>query len=335
LAKRLLHSMGRRGWSCGLVNSFWRCLGATVLCLGLTAPVAGQTLLNGQVANAVTKVPIPGATVKLFHGNQELGAASSDARGNFMVSCTLPRSDQPQNLTLQLEHAEFEKASLTPQAVGGKFTQQSYALHLLPRGLIHCQPGKGRFVVVGHFQAPMGVTYSELPQRIATALTYDLLTRLQKLHLQANLQPKFLACEEAKSRLPDQGKLFAQALHADVFICGNVIQAEKQFNIRTFVSDSHGLFEVPLSFINQNVDLNDPGAAELQPETHAAVLAAVAVGFEKEEKFAEGVQATLLAEKLLEVSQSKQPDLAAEIDKIRGRCQARLPHQGLLAGGGQ
>ena len=288
------------------------------------------------MANAVTKAPIPGAAVKLTMGTQELGTANSDQNGGFVISSILPATNQPQNLTLLLEHPEFMKASHNLQAVGGKFTQQSYKLQLLPRELVHCRTAAtGHCVVIGHFQPPLGATYTELSQRIANALTYDLLTKLQRLHLQVKEQPSFLACEEAKLRSADQGKLFAQALNADVFICGNVIQSGQQINLRTFVSDSYGLFEVPLSFMNLNVDLNDPGAAQMHPETHAAVLTALAAGYEKAEQFPQGIEATFWAERLLAEAKMKLPDLMEEIKKIRTRCQARLPHQGLLPGGGQ
>lgn len=335
MANARLPSMAKHILPYNLAKVSWCLIGCALWWIFLAVPAAGQTLLNGQVADAVTKAPIPGATVRLVKGDQELGSASSDTNGRFLLSCELPRADQPQNFTLALEHPEFLKISLTVQTVGGKFTQDAYGVQLLPRELLHCRPEKGHCVVIGYFTPPMETAYTDLSRRIADALNFDLLTRLQKFHLQSNLQPVFWACEEAKPRALTHGKYFAQALKADVFIWGNVKKAATGVDIRTVVSDSYGLFELPLSSINQNVDLNDPLAAQLHPETHAAVVAALAAGYEKEERFAQGIEATLLADKLLADAKTKPPELIDEIKKIRGRCQARLPHQQLLPGEGK
>jgi hypothetical protein len=164
-----------------------------------------------------------------------------------------------------------------------------------------------------------------LPGRIAEALQFDLLTRLQVAHLPPELQPSFQPCEQAQPRVLQQGKSLAQALRADVFLFGNVAVRDSKYDVSTYVSDAYELFTHPKPYTNRSVDLDNPSAAQMDPQAHAAVLTAVAAGLEKAGNCEAGITVTIAAERILG---KVDPMIAA----IRERCQQQLPHVDLLPG---
>jgi hypothetical protein len=319
-----------------ITGPFWWCVRvkqplrqvslACMLVLGSITLAGAQNLVTGQVFNATTVSGMPGVTVTVLKGAQELGRASSNDQGYFQVALELPKSDQPQNLTLEAVHPEFVSVSRTIQLVSGRLAGPALVLHLLPRSLTNCKIPSRRCVVVGYFLPPRQEQVTELSDRIAKTLTFDLLTKLQPLHVSPSLQPVFLACEEAKIRAVEFGRQLAEALEADAFIFGTVKSAPPGYDVSIFVCDSYGLFDTPVLAKNQHVDLYDLSSAQLQPQTHAAILAALTAGYIRQGKFIEGFQVTEAARQLL-------GELPPKLQELRSQCQNKLPQRGLLPGG--
>ena len=116
---------------------------------------------------------------------------------------------------------------------------------------------------------------------------------------------------------------FAQALHADAFLSGYVKPVAQRYRVDAFVSDRFELHIPPFRGSNQDVDLDAPGSAELEPPTLAAILTALAAGYEESDQIAECVEVTVVAEQLV-------GDVTPATEQLRRRCQDRLPHRGLL-----
>jgi len=287
--------------------------------------IASQLLIHGKVTDGLTGLPISGATVELNKKGNSLGKAFSDIEGYFSVSFDLEMTQEPQVLTLIIEHDKYPKFSSNIQVVSGKTAQKSYMFSLLPFDLAICRMNKGPSVTIGHFRSPVTEDYSELSYRISDTLTYDLLTRLQQLHLNPSLQPIFLACDEANPRGAIQAKNYAKALNTDVFVFGNVKKVAEGYDVRTFVIDKYDLFLIPLSLYNKGIDLDDPGSSQLDSKTHVAILTSIAVGYEQEEKFSYCVDATTAAESIL-------GELTPLLDKVRNRCKDKLIHNKLIIG---
>lgn len=288
-----------------------------------------QTLVNGRIIEAINESPILGAVVRLYKGDKLLATAHSDSEGRYSLAFDLPSSDKPQTLTILVEHPglEFVRDSKNIQIVSGKPKPDYPSFSLFPTELIDCRTQNKHCVIVGHFSPPFSGECPELSARIAVALFYDLCTRLQQHHIQSLLQPEFIHCDEANPRAISQGKNFARALGANAFISGSVKRTEQGYDIRTIVSDAYDVFMPPYSSSSESVNLEDPAAAQLNPEIHAAILIAIAAGYELQERFAEGVEATIAAEAILGY-------LTPPMKEVRERCKSKLPHQELLIGEG-
>ena len=99
-----------------------------------------------------------------------------------------------------------------------------------------------------------------------------------------------------------------------------------QFRISTYVGDAYNLFVPPLRTVNEGVDLSDPGAAKLDPDTHAAILLALAAGYEQAGRFAECVDVAVAADQL---DPDISPPLRRTIQRQLANCQDKLPNRGL------
>jgi hypothetical protein len=117
-------------------------------------------------------------------------------------------------------------------------------------------------------------------------------------------------------------------LGADALVFGHVSPAQVRFDVTTFVGDSYEVFVPPAPFVNRKVDLNTPEAAALDSKTHAAILTAIAAGYESKKKYSECVEVTVAAEQLTQ-------NLSPELRKIRERCQRAVGTDALRREGTQ
>lgn len=298
------------------------CMICLLVPLALTVRSNAATIVVGQIVDQTTESGIGGVSIKVKSGGNTLGEAVTRQGGNFTVAFDIGSSMNVRNVTLLIEHEDFEEQSLLLTITAGRPDKPAYNVSLLPKALSGCQMQGEHGGVVGHFGS------EELAHNVTFALTYSLLTRIQTLNLAADFQPMFVACNEARPRSPLHWGNFAKALGADVFLSGNVKQKSDQnrYDVNIYVSDRFGLFIPPLHTLNQSVTLKEAAAAELEPETHAAILLAVANGYEQEREYAKCVEMTVAAEQLL---QGPTP----EIEKSRQKCQAKLANLGLVEGG--
>jgi hypothetical protein len=146
---------------------------------------------------------------------------------------------------------------------------------------------------------------------------------LQAAHLANELQPAFEPCEAAQPQTLRLGKNFARAVQADAFVSGNIAGADPNFTVSTYVSDAYTLFEQPLVVTSRNVNLNNPPAAVIKGETHAAVLAAIAAGLGKKGDCLNSIAVISVAEQFV-------PRIPPYLADLRRRCQTLLPNNGLL-----
>ncbi len=107
---------------------------------------------------------------------------------------------------------------------------------------------------------------------------------------------------------------------------GDLRPAGEGYDVYAFVSDRFDLFVPPLEAVNEAVNLDNPGAAELDTQTLAAILVAVARSYQEDGHSEECVDITRAAEALHGAP-------TPEIETQRGRCQAGLGHRGLVRGG--
>jgi hypothetical protein len=297
------------------------CMISLLVSLLLADRSYADTIVAGRIVDQTTESGVGGTGIRVTSGGRTLGEAVTKNNGKFTVSFDIGSSRDVKNVTLLIEHEEFEKHSMLLTITAGRPDKTAYNARLLPKALSRCQMGGGHGGVVGYFGS------EDLAHNVAFALTYSLLIRIQTLNLAADFLPMFVACNKARPRSPLHWGNFAKALGADVFLSGNVEEKtdQKSYDVHIYVSDRFGLFIPPLHTINHSVNLKEAAAAKLEPEIHSAILLAVANGFEQEGEYAKCVEMTVAAEQLLQG-----PTL--EIQKSRQRCQAQLANRGLLRG---
>ena len=243
---------------------------------GLAAQ-AQNAVLAGQVKSAATDEPIVGAMLTARFGDQSWQIAS-DLDGFFSLSLDLPGEQRLHIVRLMIEHEDYATRSSEVEFLDRVAESTPPQLRLFPKELVGCRLSEANLVIVGHFRSPIDQAINDLPDRLAEALQFDLLTHMQQSDLPLRLQPVFASCDGARPRLPTHAKLLAQALRAHAFVHGSVQRDQNDFTVSALVSDAYSLSSLPTVTQNQAVDLNNPTAAQLNPETYAAVLLAVAAG---------------------------------------------------------
>jgi hypothetical protein len=274
---------------------------------------------RGSVSDLTTEAAVAGAAVEIHCRVETVAEGVTDAAGGFDLAFAPCR----EAATVSVKHEQYTEQSRPVPADRAEMT-----VALLPKGLGGCVVKNAQGVVVGHFRPPVSGSDSggELAGRIADALTYDVLTILQTLNLPSALQPRFLACDEARPRSVDFAAGYARALGADAFLVGSVEPADGAFNVRAFVGDAFQLFKPPLPSITAGVALNDPAVARLAPEMHGAILTAIARGYAERQMFRECVDVAVAAERLLG---GRTPAL----DQTLARCQGGTGLADLRKGG--
>ena len=247
---------------------------------------------RGVVSDLTTDAPVAGATVGIRCGAQTVVDGVTDQAGRFDLAYTACREPA----TFAVRHAEYTEQSRPVPADPKEAT-----VALLPKALGGCVLTSGQGVVVGHFRPPVSGAEGggELAGRIADALTYDVLTVVQTLNLPPTLQPRFVACDEARPRSVDFAAGYARALGADAFLLGSVEPANGTYNVRAFVGDAFQLFRPPMPSVTAGVALDDPAVARMAPDMHGAILTAIARGYAERRMFRECVDVAVAAERLM------------------------------------
>ncbi len=285
----------------------------------------------GSVVDAVTATPVSGAELSIANGGVLLGRGASDATGQFRLVFELANRPEAQNLKLAVRRANYIETTDDVTVTSGRTDRGSYRIVLLPVAVADCRRLRDHTVVVGYFRPPSGAPAGlELAARIKDTLDYDLLTRFQQLRIRPDSQPLVIACEKVKPQALADYASYAKALQADAFLSGYVaptgVAGSQKVKVEMSIGDRFGLL-VPLAHASTpNVDLDDPAAARLHADAHAAIFTALIAGYEKTGQATECVEATIAAERAIGA-------LPATLADARKRCQKRLPNSGLLPGG--
>lgn len=264
------------------------------------SPVLADTIVKGRVTDPITESGVVGAHVQLRRGASDLALGNTDIDGYFELAFPMDVVPEQRTLNLGVEHDEFAPTSISIVITSGSPDSDAYSIELIPKELIRCRRQKPHLVIVGYFGTPAtGADVSNLPYTLVTGLSSNLLPELQKRHLPEDFQPVFDACPDARPTSPSFLSNYAQVLGADVFVAGDVLETGPLYRVRTYVGDRHGVFNPPKTIVNENVAITDPAAAELDVETHAYMLIALANGYAKQNKYAECVDVCMAAEQVL------------------------------------
>lgn len=299
-------------------------LAALLSLLGIGSTALADTIVKGRVVDPTTESGIVGAQLKLRRGVTELALATTDIDGYFELVFPFEVVQEQRTLSLTVESDSYSPNSTNVIVTAGRPDSDAYAIELTPMELARCRRSTPHVVIVGYFSSPSGgPDVSDLPRVLVTGLSSNLLPELQKRHLPEDFQPTFDACPGARPSSQSYLDNYARALGADVFIFGDVLETGPAYRIRTYVGDRHSVFEPPKTVVNENVAVTDPAAAELDKETHAYMLVALAHGYAQQERFAECVDVCVAAEQVL-------GDAASPIVAQREFCQERTENSGLL-----
>jgi hypothetical protein len=290
----------------------------------MTTPALADTLLSGRVTDAITGQAVGGTEVQIEYSGQILGYGTADIDGFYTVPFAVP-SSAPKIVTMAVaaRNGEYEVNRSLFQTSAGNVVGGPINVSIYPKGVQRCKAASDRAVIVGHFLPPAGTEFPDLPESVRSSLEYTLETRLQSVELAAKLRPKFETCDAARPRTPTLAADYARKLDADAFVGGVIGVEAPSFTVTTYVSDAHDLFADPPRAISSNVNLLNPTGANISGETHAAVLAAVAAGFAKNDDCVTAITVIDAAVQLVEM----EPPYLAD---LRRKCEARVPNAGLL-----
>jgi hypothetical protein len=306
---------------------------STVLALAVVfrPHAAATTLITGTVIDVTTDEPVEGAEVTLNRDGRPLASDTSDKSGKFSLPFTGARllmaaghpTDQRQPVfKIVAKHANF---ATDTEDLAGAPGQQGWSrdLRLLPAQLSRCSL-LNHTIVVGHFSPPSGKP-TDLASRIRRNLDEDLKFLQQENGLRAGKLPVVRTCDDAAPPSAQQNDGFARALNADALLIGDARGKAAPYTLNLTVADRFGLFPPHgRESVTTVRDLDDPLTAHLDPDLRKAILTAVVVGYERADQFAECVDATNAAHKILA------SDLPPAIADAGQRCQSHLPQQAFL-----
>jgi hypothetical protein len=252
----------------------------------------------------------------------------SAADGAFQLPFDVVVKPEAQNLKLFVRKDTFVSSSHNLIVTAGRPSANSFKLELVPQSVADCIRPSKHSVVVGYFRpSATSVTDPDIAARVADALNFDLLIRMQQ-GLSASALPSIIACGSARPRAVEDYATFAKVLRADAFLVGSVNDAAlTKVKVEMAVIDGFGALPAPLRASSREVNLDDPSVARLDAAAHAAILTALVSGYERAGKFAECIDFTTAAARIVGT-------LPASLQSARSRCQQRLPNRGLLSGGG-
>ncbi len=296
--------------------------------LGFASVAEGATIIvGGTVRDASTGAAISGVDITIRRGGTDLGAAVSGTDGTFQLPFEIESRPEAQHLTVLARKDAFDSGSRTIVVTAGKATPRSFDFELVPAFVAECRRSVDHTLVVGYFRpAAASAGDPDIASRVADALNFDLLVRMQQ-QLAATALPSIIACGGARPRAVADYQRFAKVLDSDAFLVGWVDNAAlSKVKLEMAVIDGYGVLAAPLRASGGEVNLNDPALARLKPEAHAAILTALVNGYEKAGKFAECVEFTSAAARIIGT-------LPQPLQEVRSRCEQRVPNRGLLPGG--
>jgi len=316
---------------CARASRGLRLAAAALITLAPLHAVPAATIVTGSVVSSTSGAPVVGATVSVRRGNSTLGTDASKADGKFRVVFDVGVDSAAQQLKLFAEHPDYAPVTNDVTVTSGRVQPASVTFRLLPNSVKDCLRSQSHSIVVGYFRPPADYpTQGDFAGRIVENLSYDLLPQLQQLNaFRANpaLQPTARECQAARPQSPSEYGNFAKALNADAFLGGYVVPAGELFKVEMSVADRFGQLAQPVRASSPNVNLNDPAATHLSPAAHETLLAILAIGYEKDRRYAECVEVTVAAERIL-------GGLPQSLAATRQRCRAALGNNGLLGEAG-
>jgi hypothetical protein len=287
-----------------------------------------ETIVAGTARDVTTDAPVSGAHVTIRHGSEILGSAVTGTGGVFQLPFDIAVRSEAQNLKLFVSFDGYVDASQDVTITSGRPNAASYRFDLVPRSVADCIRSRDHMVVVGYFRpSTSGSGDPDLAARIADALSYDLLVRMQQGRLVGDALPIVVACGKARPQAIGDYTNFAKVLHADAFLGGYVDDSgPRRVKVQMSVADRFEMLVPPLRASSKDVNLEDPAVARLDPSAHAAILTALVTGYERAGKFAECIEFTVAAARIV-------GSLPAALADARRRCEQALPNRGLLSGG--
>jgi hypothetical protein len=290
----------------------------------LEALPASAADLSGTVRDAITNRPIGGAEVIVELSGDKKGRGFSAADGRFSVT-VVPPDDNLVSMTAIVSSSEYAMKSVDIAFQHGAALRMVDVL-LDPEWVSNCRASTSHSVVVGYFlpPSPSGIE-SDLTERVARTMGFDLTILLQQAHLRQDLQPTFEPCPAARPRTPQSGSIFARALSADAFVGGDVAHRASAFRVSTYVSDAYGRLGAFVLAVNESVDLDNPSGTKLAVETHAAILASVAASLVEKNDCVSAISVLTIAKQLV-------VNIPAYVTQLEDACRNKLPNSGLLRG---
>lgn len=298
------------------------CVIQLVVCFIAPVTTWAATIISGKVVDQTTSSVVPGASVSLTSGSASLGQGATNRDGQFVITFESDSSSSVQNLSLMVEHREFEPGSEQVRVDRGRPDKLSYEVPLIPLGLGRCKLSV-RGVSVGYFEQ------EKFAEAITATLIHSLRPQIQMVSSLKTFEPDIKSCANAKPESQKAYVGYAQVLGADVLLGGRVkLLADLQHgDVKILVGDRYGLFPLPLTIEHKNMSMSlyDAEASQLDPRTNGAILMAIAKGLELDKKYQQCVD-------LLGVAERMAPTVVTEAKPIREACEAGLPNRGLLRG---
>jgi len=305
----------RNDWLCGVLAG-----AALFCCTGADA----ATVVLGTAVDGATDAALAGAEIVLTSDAEVRARALSDENGKFQLQFDASAAAGVKSFELSASLSKYRALSRTIEIDRGRPTENRYLLRLLPEAVASCIQKTRPAVVVGYFRAAPGRPDPELSERVADALRYDLLTQIQKARFTSAAQPGIFPCRGAAPVVQEQYGGFARLLHADAFVAGYVTSPNPvKVKVQMTIADGYGALAAPLNATSNDVDLDDPQLARLDPKAHEAVLTALAIGYKLTKKPQECVDLIAAAERMLQT-------LPEVLRDLRKECQGALPNRGLL-----
>lgn len=267
------------------------------LALGLTpgaANASAQTAIKGTVTDRVTDAALGGAEVEVRHGGTLLGRAiSAPGDGSFLVTVDVGNTPQAVNLKLLVARQGYQSADQDIVVVSARARPQASAIPLLRSALADClSKTRARWVVVGHFRAPLGVAdQGGFTAGVFDAVRWELSKIADTSTVAPDRRPAVVSCQDVDER--EFLAAAARVLGADVLLTGGVSRPpdRPRFTVSMFVGDQHGLFAARTApILSRDVDLEDPSASRLDAGASAAILQAVLTGYLKAGRFEDCVE---------------------------------------------
>ncbi len=300
---------------------------AALLAVAALAAAAGygETIVAGVARDATTEGLVAGARVTLQRGNEIVATGVTGADGSFVLPFNVPVSAQALQLKLFVRLDDYIEGSRDVTITSGRPDANAYLLTLVPRSLAECIRARDHMVVVGYFRPPAAsAADQDLADRVADALNYDLLVRMQQGRLVRDALPIIVACGKARPQSSGDYTNYAKVLHADAFLTGYVDDpGTHRVKVQMSVADRFGLLIPPLRASSPEVNLDDPAVARLDPSAHAAILTALVAGYERAGKYADCIEFAVAAARILAT-------LPPAIADARRRCEQAVPNARLV-----